>query len=396
MLATLAASALVATVLPEFRIRDLQEMVSYSADQASYAHCLKLDFGGTLTSITGGGTGTFTRCVWVRGKPSNAWADKVYVPRSSGSDGHAAVDCPFKPSDYNQSGSGTWRHRHLNDTAPSSGMLDIPIFYAPGGNDPLSGGRLDVVYSEKRVDGSNTYIASHGWEYEVDKILCLDGSVDGRIAYGQQNAPYKDDASDATLKNAHVDPNSPPLNLNFGSWVYRGGLFAGEMRVADRDYSSRAHMQFWGEDSGSAFMASLNLFHLGPRQDATGAFTLNAYTFDENTNKTEMNSTWATRAMLEAPTNYVPVSSFPITSGWTEQRYVSWPLAKWDTTNNVFGTLYTDRVAIYPTDLPSNASVWRYFASREYQAIGGWSFPISDSRPRIWTIEEISHSGGSQ
>ena len=401
----------VVSIVPEFRAETIDEKTVYTGYQDTFGHCLGVEYGATMTPITpvrqGMSGDAYTRCVWVRGVVGNAWADKVYVPypdSQSMNNVHAAADCPFKPSEYVNSGNtGGWHHRHIVGQAPSGGTLNVKILYAPGGNGSISDGQYQIIYGEKHTYTENGQSQAdlkwHKWVEGVHRINCTDASVDSRVAYGAENAPYDPSNSNDELKDYHADPNAIPHNLNFGDWVFKGGLFAGLVQWTDGDFSGRAHMQFWGADKGDAFLASLNLLHMPPPVHISGidgVVNLGSFTWGADTSTTESTATWANRFLLgvDEPIDDGFTDSVQFEGAGSTEEY-AWALNKFDTSD--YTTLYTDRIAIAPLNLDSTTlNRWRYFASREFENLGWTSsdFPFNDSRPRIYTLTQVSHDEG--
>jgi hypothetical protein len=75
----------------------------------------------------------------------------------------------------------------------------------------------------------------------INRISCADASIDTRRGYGD---PDRDGAQVA-------DPNSDLRNLNFGGWIFKGGLFVGNMPRSSGDRSGTARIQLFPTSSFS-------------------------------------------------------------------------------------------------------------------------------------------------
>lgn len=236
-------------------------------------------------------------------------------------------------------------------------------------------------------DGNVNYHAYTSTAYTITKSLPNDASIDSRLFFGDANEAVEYDAN----------PNTVARNVKFGLWTYKGGLFVGNMPWASRDQSGVSRLQLFGGSSPATHrFAVLSLFYLEKSENSSGSLDIGAFfpaSNDSNLSVTETDSNWSNRWNIVPqssepnPADYskYPVSRFSIGSTASTLEYVNWPLTKDTQTFD----MATQKVclAIHDEGNQLNSTVWRYFASREYQNLYS-AFPQNDSRPRIWLLIE--------
>lgn len=215
--------------------------------------------------------------------------------------------------------------------------------------------------------------------YTLVKLSCADASVTTRKTYGQPNLAGE----------LPADANAPLRNVKFGSWEYRGGLFAGNMPTLARDHSGTARMDFF-PSGGSSYnsactLAALSLFDQGKPtvSGVSGAIDLGLYTSTIPSGVTESNVTWDTQCSMTpgavdtGSTNYNihPYDHLTLTDGNSDDYIVIQA-----PTNNLEALV----LALVDESSYSSSTLWHYFAAKEYQS--GSTFPRSDCAPRVWLI----------
>jgi hypothetical protein len=267
------------------------------------------------------------------------------------------------------------------EIGPGSLPHDIPINYLHKQNGKLANGTLWFVFRETHFHDMVETTVVYNAKYSVNKQLLLDASIDSRKAFGQPN--------DQTWP---VSPNQELRNLNFGAWTFRGGLFAGHMPLATGDFSGTGRIQLWVENPvADTFYSTLTLVHLGPPPGNAipgvpfpgAAVDLHAFAPSGSSSTTEMTATWANRWSPSSSLDSVQFSSSAI-------DFANWQVTQ--SSSSSYNTPSAARekliVGVDEANFPVGEAAWRYFASREYEAIG-WStldFPKWDSRPRLWGL----------
>ncbi|MGV3615284.1 MAG: hypothetical protein ACO1SV_08115 [Fimbriimonas sp.] len=260
----------------------------------------------------------------------------------------------------------------------------------------LSGGDVRLSFHKEvqtRVwqNGQWVYGTSHTYTYvdlDLAKLGCGDASVDSRKAYGQPNLAGE----------LPGDPNAPPRPINFGGWVYKGGLFVGNMPAATRDQSGMARLQLYvpSGGSGAVRLATLSLFDLASPSIAPGAI-VGAYlpsATDTNLSVGAGAVTWDTkwgsvqpRATPSSPPDDArdPLVSMTLTG--TGSEYRNFPLNRNDA---VPASMALSKICLALTDEdPNDGPYWRYFGSSTYQGSHS-TFPLNDCGPRVWRLGEES------
>jgi hypothetical protein len=173
----------------------------------------------------------------------------------------------------------------------------------------LSGGSFKIVLKAHRwwhipttyfySGGSSVTFYDYKWQtdwYRLDVDIAkltatIDAAVDARKMHGQPNA-------DGALPGLDkLDGNAPARPINFGPWIYKGGLFAGNMPWTSGDQSSAARTQlvFNSGGSGDLIFGTLAMLYMGTPAGVTGSIDLGAFlpsSGDTNISATETSMTW--------------------------------------------------------------------------------------------------------
>lgn len=245
--------------------------------------------------------------------------------------------------------------------------------------------------------------------YSIDRTDGFeDAAVDSRKGYGQPNREGQFPA----------DANAELRNINFGDWVYKGGMFAGNMPTSgSNDRSGTARFQLWQQTANAnnvPRMMVATVYQAGKPTNVNGAMTLGIFAPlpGPDVYIGEAATTWANKW------NIIPRASIP-TNGSYEQNKDPWrkftigasdeadllsvSLTKvYDAqvSNGMggFNNLTTWSTPIFDglcyaldneqSQVDSNFTGWRYFASKEftinpeYRELVPGSF--KDFEPRYW------------
>lgn len=245
--------------------------------------------------------------------------------------------------------------------------------------------------------------------YEIQKLSCLDASLDSRVGYPNSNTANVQ-YGEGGLGNAL------PENLNFGPSEFRGGLFAGNMfwNGFPRDQSGTARIQLWPQGAPAVedvHFASLALFDCGRLKTGETAYVASPHLglyapdlSDPQISQTEGSAVWDTRWTITPrttpqspyPTWMDPLDHKQLGSQTESHEYVSFNVSR-------FGAPYAPPLtAVTPADalqylclalydesqdVLNESNLWAYFASHEYQARFPSIFPENDSAPRVWIVK---------
>ena len=223
--------------------------------------------------------------------------------------------------------------------------------------------------------------------FDIQKLLCEDTSIDSRRIHGVPNA-------EGQLPGA--DPNAEHRNLNFNPWFFKGGLFIGKMNLTSGDQSGTARIQLYanGTVSANSRLAVLSMVPLGsPRNSISSQMTVKAFkpdVNDANLNISYETVTWAERWGL--PQGYapgVPGDQVELPNGIPNPLiYTNWLTGISLIGSDPMSELSVRKIGLFNIDesAPSNGNFWCYFSSKEFEAQNLNSFPLNDSRPRIWLV----------
>lgn len=234
-----------------------------------------------------------------------------------------------------------------------------------------------------------------------------DASVTTRKGYGQPNR-------DGQFPG---DPNADLRNLNFGDWIFRGGMFVGNMPNGTGDRSGQARAQLFAPTVPSLAaprMTVFTAFQWGRPTNINGGMTIGLFGTFAGGPESESTATWDTRF------NITPGSTAPPIPFGTPETY---PLLKFVLGGSEGDSLLSGsitRVFDVGTPNPSNPVLidytthyrtwrlsglalalheegslvdwgwqgWRYIASKEYfpSLPSNHGLTYRDTAPRIWNI----------
>lgn len=219
---------------------------------------------------------------------------------------------------------------------------------------------------------------------DLSKLVGGDTSVDTRKTYG-----------DPTVAGAIPgDPNQPGINANFAPWLFKGGLFLGNMPPNTNDQSGTARVQLYFDAGGSGtHLGSIVSIYPVDWVDRSGYkshFDVGVFApthADPNSITTETTARWSNRWLMTLGT---PVSTmsidFPRTGVDDDYECAVVPDVP------TFGPGLVLALTNEPTEPNLGDTSWFYISSREWQAtkikpVGYLGFYIpADSRPRIWRL----------
>lgn len=120
-----------------------------------------------------------------------------------------------------------------------------------GSTSVMSVGQQEVWYSLNRKSGIE------------------DTAVDSRKGYGQPNREGQFPA----------DPNAELRNINFGDWIFKGGMFVGNMPQSTGDRSGTARFQLWEPtiETQVPRMTIFTVYQYGKPSHVNGAMTIGLY-----------------------------------------------------------------------------------------------------------------------
>lgn len=168
------------------------------------------------------------------------------------------------------------------------------------------------------------------------------------------------------------------------------------MNLTSGDQSGTARIQLYanGTVSANSRLAVLSMVPLGsPRNSISSQMTVKAfkpYVNDANLNISHETVTWAERWGL--PQGYapgVPGDQVELPNGIPNPLiYTNWLTGISLIGSDPISELSVRKIGLFNIDesAPSNGNFWCYFSSKEYEAQNPNSFPLNDSRPRIWLV----------
>lgn len=273
---------------------------------------------------------------------------------------------------------------HGVDVAVAPGTV-VPLDLC--GTGPLSGSSpqasVTLVQSYSFTDSgghSHSVTDATYWMFNLNyvKNLCDDASIDTRKQFGQPDS------------DGHTpgDANGSLRPVNFGSWVYNGGLFVGNIAYFNKDQSEVSRVQLWvnsGGTTGTYKAGCVSLLDMGfpSRPSVSGELTVGDYVPSTTSSSTESNATWANRFAIDTSSAGISTVTFPSSN---TNDYFNWQLGTGGPVSQVALAMAGDEAT--GGGVPFSGC-WRYFASKEYAADHtSGTFPINDCRPRVWTIGE--------
>lgn len=213
-------------------------------------------------------------------------------------------------------------------------------------------------------------------------------SIDSRTCYGQPN-----------LDGQYMaDPNSDPRNVSFAGWVYKGGLFAGNMPWSTGDQSGLARIQlFFGEYLPDPLvrLSTLTCYYMGCPSTASNEVGIGAYLGQSATGPYYWSTKWAVtpRTTPFDPPDYTqdPFQVVNFTSSSTAQEYCNWSITRITSTSRTcYGATNNGFVLAMDGENSTYGPYWRYFASPAYQALFSSVQYLNDCAPRIWNIHALA------
>jgi len=225
-------------------------------------------------------------------------------------------------------------------------------------------------------------ITYESWTFSLRKLQYGDASVDTREANYDPNVAVED-ITDQTERD----------HYNFGSWVFKGGLFVGRVPVASGDHSGLARLQLYAPASttwsGITKCATLSMFYMGYPPDITG-FThdeiIGMYYVDPNAPvTTEAGVSWDYK--WDTPPTAVYSKEFYDPSGPITPPPVN-DYANWYMTP---GTGQVPRLDMRMVNEGLN-NTWRYFGSKEWSQLPNSPWYQVDGWPRVWLLDQTAYS----
>jgi hypothetical protein len=220
------------------------------------------------------------------------------------------------------------------------------------------------------------------YDFTIQKLLCEDASVTSRRVFGQPNL-------DGSLPG---DANAELRNMNYSNWEFKGGLFVGHMPFETRDQSGTARIQLYpqgGQISQQSVLAILTLMPLGIAAGVPGEFEVTSYLpqpTDPDLDEPIETLTWATKWSQHW---FSDKKALPALDG-TNWQYANWFLGR--SGNQTLLPMAVSKVGLRITSeqaaIDQKVSLWRYFAGKEYAAAFPQEFPLNDSQPRVWLVNE--------
>lgn len=283
---------------------------------------------------------------------------------------------------------------------------------------PTAGGRIMVTWATSNGIPGQANLTNQEIVYVFHRRDGFgDASVSSRKGYGQPNR-------DGQFPG---DPNADFRNLNFGDWVFRGGMFVGNMPSGSNDRSGVARAQFFTSTVMNQLtaprMTVFTAYQIGRPANVNGAVSIGLFGA-LTSNETEATATWENRFNIN-PRASVPSGESPspdkdpllrfniganesdgLLSGSITRVYDVGTPSPEDPNIITYTTYYSTPVsgalalAVHDEQTLVNWGWqgWRYIASKEYLG----SLPAShglnytDIAPRIWNIhvDEIYNQMG--
>lgn len=377
---------------PEFFVQLAEESRFCSVDRTgattNNTHALKLTFGRTANFVTGDHA---EHRISIR-KHHGFDADT-----SSISDGFDT----FSGSPPDGSSPNDWICLTPQTLTP------VVIFYCreTAQAAELPAGPIWIVVRDEADFGTGRKRGVYRLRIDLRKrVVTGDAPIDTRLVYGEPN-------DDGWYANA----NGMLRYVNFDPWVYKGGMFVGNMPMATGDGSGKARSQYWfdaltNDDQDYLQFMNFSVAHAGAPAMSTqnlpgtlnhkGAVRIGAWAGSEQQSFqgiTESTATWENRWNLSG--NAWPPSPDPETippgvlfNEWSTNStmdYANFQLSSVSSTGTMThnSNAFTKTVLALIEESTFTDARWRYFISKE-SAYNGWpsnsGFYSQDLKPRQW------------
>jgi hypothetical protein len=267
----------------------------------------------------------------------------------------------------------------------------------------LPAGHIWVVIREDATGSEPDKRAIYKLRIDLRKrIVTGDGPIDTRLVYGEPND-----------EGWYANANGMLRYVNFNPWIYKGGLFVGNMPTATGDGSGKSRSQFWfdnlsQDDEDYLQFMNFSLAHVGPpafsnenfpsHLNHKGEVSIGLWAGVEqqgHTGVTESTATWENRWVLSG--NPWPPESGNDPAGvqlpaWTagSENYLNFPLSLVDPESAAMthkDDAFTRLFLALANEAAFTDARWRYFVSKE-SAHNGWpansGFQSQDLKPRQW------------
>lgn len=224
---------------------------------------------------------------------------------------------------------------------------------------------------------------------KIDRVnASKDASVDERVG-------YPDDGNS-------TDPNSGSGFLNFGSSIYKGGIFAGKF-AANNDHSGESRIQLGFTMPGDGYLfATLSMMYLGCPSNGSGTLVLGVFIPSSPGSWSEGTVKWDTKFDVQPRSDHGSYSwdmskdplstvSFPMTgSTYPQFEYANWTLQRYDEPTYPVPESYAN-VCIAALDPAS--PTWAYFSDKEYAALYDADSSAEASKkasaPHLWAVSVV-------
>ncbi len=304
--------------------------------------------------------------------------------------------------------SSDWIHFDTGEETAFPSPLTVFYCRPTGQSTELPGGYMWIVVREDADVGEPPVRKRAIYHLRIDlrkRIATGDGPIDTRLVYGEPN-------DDGWYANA----NGMLRYVNFNPWIYKGGLFVGNMPVATGDGSGKARSQFWfadldEDDEEHLQFMNFSVAHMGPPKFSDtslptelkhqGEVSIGLWAGVEqqgHTGVTESTATWENRWVLSGDPWPPEAGSSPAgveLPVWTEdsEDYLNFPLTLVDNFEEGLGSMthkdnaFTRLFLALVDEAAFTNARWRYFVSKE-SGVHAWKFGPEatslDLKPRQW------------
>ncbi len=217
------------------------------------------------------------------------------------------------------------------------------------------------------------------YTYNLRRTNADSASIDSRLVYGNPDITGE----------IQADANASARNPIFNPYIFRGGLFVGNMPYGGTDESGTARLQVFGDISANSqtIWATLTAFYIGYPSAAPNGARIYAFTpadGDGNIGVASNAAMWSTKWLAGTPNG----SYLDFTTSTAPNAFYNWRL------NSPSQTL-TVKAALKLENEASTSPVWFYFASPTWEA-AQTIWPGNDSRPRVWMIDQPPVGGWTE